>query len=59
MKAKKCDRCGVLYEIETESTIKLSRVFPGSYRNNKGYDLCPECSKKLKAWLKEGENEKK
>lgn len=56
MKAKKCDRCGKLYECNDRETLKLAKVFPGSYRNNKGYDLCPECLSELKKWFDKGKS---
>ena len=65
-KAAKCDRCGSFYlrDRATESSVistDAKHAFQElelSYRDCNGfshtairYDLCPECRKKLKAWL--------
>lgn len=54
--AKKCDRCGKLYEDDVgyipDITVKEYNHIYGEYR----YDFCPECQKKLELFLK-GEND--
>ena len=63
--AKKCDRCGVLFEEIEESPIAdLSRSFASATRQMfggsintpiiQGADLCKECEQSLKKWWKEG-----
>ena len=57
--AKKCDRCGKLFEPYIKSDERLNQnqytgimvrdVFVGksSYNNDRYFDLCPECSERL------------
>lgn len=49
--AKKCDRCGKLYEelscVPDIRVIEYKHPY-GDYR----YDFCPECQKKLEEFLK-------
>lgn len=65
MLARKCDRCGRLYEakcikiddggvnsIETRDTDEK-----GAYWSRKKYDLCPGCLKGLKAWIEMGKED--
>ena len=57
-KAMKCDRCGKYYEnniIGTPLVIGLRLINKGDVWG-KSYDLCPNCSKELSAFLK-GEEE--
>lgn len=58
MDAKKCDRCGEFY-IKDKSCSKLGIGFVlGFYENDaEFYDLCSECTKKAKDWIK-GKNER-
>lgn len=58
--AKKCDRCGVLYEkdkSETHLTI-IKRVYQLSqlytYKDD-NFDLCEKCKQELEQWFKRGE----
>ena len=48
--AKKCDRCGALYE-----PYCMSSNDPMVHDKCKLMDLCPECFKSLKRWIKMGE----
>lgn len=62
--AKKCDRCGTLYE-RYASTINKKYNFnglalrkythdspnPNEYWVGKVFELCPECSRELESWL--------
>ena len=58
--AKKCDRCGILYEeYNTENsseningimTLNIDRY--GTYYSHKPLDLCPQCADSLKNWMK-------
>ena len=59
MKAKKCDRCGELYEEynhkspnKPNSIKTLSENVNGNYCLVDIYDLCPECMEQLNQWLK-------
>ena len=62
MNAKKCDRCGILYERYNEKNdgkkpngfLFLNLDENGRYFSHKGYDLCPKCMDELIAWRKEG-----
>lgn len=57
--ARKCDRCGNLYEVlyininhkRLNSIIIADRDMIGSYSNHGIFDLCPECLKSFKSWL--------
>lgn len=59
MQAKKCDRCGTLYEIyNTKSDRKkcnglqlLNIDGNQKYWSQGVYDLCPECMEGLMRWL--------
>ena len=57
-KAKKCDRCGVLYECYGEKVsddfnfICLYFIEPDDGKwFRRSLDLCPDCMKELKDWL--------
>ena len=59
--AKKCDRCGKLYElkdIDACGAITNGLVLVRRYKQNarsfsyKYFDLCPECLVSLSGWLK-------
>ncbi len=53
--AKKCDRCGALYEAyvpKGKSEFNHLRIFkdrPGSFERIKCFDLCPVCSDYLRS----------
>lgn len=53
MNAKKCDRCGVLYEgdggYKKEGDVRLIR---NGYFNDYYIDLCPTCNRSLLEWFK-------
>lgn len=64
MDAKKCDRCGEYY-IKDVNNVKESRgskihFYPDSnpFYGEKSYDLCPECTKKLEAFLSNKKEDK-
>lgn len=64
MIAKKCDRCGNLYElkyypemfgsgnIRSDCIEVFSRNKFGDKKKGKEYDICPDCAMALKMWLK-------
>lgn len=60
--AKKCDRCGKLYEgYNTNNDPKNINGFmtlnlddKRLYYSHKPYDLCPDCKDSFEKWLKEG-----
>lgn len=57
MLARKCDRCGKLYELPFTPNLRVSL-----YRHPCGdtvYDLCPECLETLDKWLNEFNDRKK
>ena len=49
--AKKCDRCGTLYEKFCAPAIEIVEYHHGYGETIK--DLCPECQITLEKWLKE------
>ena len=54
MNAKKCDRCGKLYEPETIiEGYRLTRYSQFNSRYQKKIDLCPECHESLKKWFEQ------
>lgn len=64
--AKKCDRCGALYEIREINTLEWLKNYMRRRYNAKTYDeivellddifdLCPDCSASLLKWFKECE----
>ena len=64
--AKKCDRCGTLYEEREANTFNYIAQHMARIYNAKTYDrevalleetfdLCPDCSKSLLRWFKECE----
>lgn len=64
MRAKKCDRCGKLFEHydgvkEFKNTEKANAIYlidrdlDNKYCGRKYYDLCLDCMKKLENFLKE------
>lgn len=65
MRAKKCDKCGKLYEHydgnkEFKNTERANAVFlidrdlDNKHWSRKTYDLCPDCMKKLEEFLNGG-----
>lgn len=53
--AKKCDRCGSLYELP-----KCSNAYLIIHRNrpyDRCIDLCPKCYEEFKQWIKFKEDE--
>lgn len=60
MFAKKCDRCGKLYEMPTPELqkIKDKYAYGIAWEQHTAYpsiDLCPECTKSFKSWFEGGE----
>lgn len=64
--AKKCDRCGVLYEISDKDDVpsykgmKVRKLTIGSPAFELEFDLCPSCAKAAMSFLfykEEEENE--
>ena len=51
--AKKCDRCGTLYEKFCVPAIEIVEYYHGYGETRK--DLCPECQITLEKWLKDYE----
>lgn len=62
MRAKKCDRCGKLYEHydgskEFKNTEKANGVYlidrdlDNEYWSRKSYDFCPDCMRKFEEFL--------
>lgn len=61
--AKKCDRCGKLFEpyIKSDERLNLNQyteimvrdafVGKSSYNNDRYFDLCHECSESLNKWI--------
>ena len=65
--AKKCDRCGKLYEhydgnMEFKTSEKangfmlIDRGLDRNYKPRKSYDLCVDCMGKLEAFIKNEED---
>jgi hypothetical protein len=65
MNAKKCDRCGKLYEFYkiafegeytkgTAGIIKIGRTQSGCRNEVAEYELCRDCADSFFSWLKEG-----
>lgn len=59
--AKKCDRCGALYEITDPKQIEIKgiSVYGVSWmlsRNDTPIDFCPECLRKFKEWFEKEKN---
>lgn len=65
MRAKKCDRCGKLYEHydgskEFKNTEKANGVFlidrdlDNKHWSRKSYDFCPDCMRKFEEFLRGG-----
>lgn len=64
MRAKKCDRCGKLFEHydgakefkhteRANAILLIDRDLDNTYRSRKSYDLCPECMKIIEELLNE------
>lgn len=59
MKAKKCDRCGKLYEYEKPKFTKIGNIDTYGiawelHCNNRFIDLCSDCLTGFKKWFEEG-----
>lgn len=50
MNAKKCDRCGVLYEVPERTPDIRVYKYTHPYGDTR-YDLCPHCQKQLEKFL--------
>ena len=66
--AKKCDRCGKLHEYYSGNTefknterangvLFIDRDLDREYWSRESYDLCPDCMRKLEAFIKNEEDE--
>ena len=55
-KANQCDICKNFYEVKLNSVVMVIKI-PPFYVFDDYYDVCPECAKKLKAFIK-GKKEK-
>lgn len=62
MTTRKCDRCGKFYERygptfnypDKPNGIVYAALYDDhTYRGLKKFDLCPECTDKLKKWISE------
>ena len=62
-RAKKCDRCGKLHEHydgvrefknseQANGVILIDRDLDNKYWPRKSYDFCPDCMRKLEAFIK-------
>lgn len=55
--AKKCDRCGALYEMPVNPILRIKKdLYP---YEPKYIDLCPQCYEELKQWLENKKSTKK
>ena len=59
--AKQCDRCGGFYSYSNEwydgevavlKTMDIKNICGFSQKQEKYWDLCPDCTNKLNKWLK-------
>lgn len=59
MEAYKCDRCGRLYEKQTESRLFIGKCKPKDDTGPRWreQDLCPECKKSFEKWWKFGKEQ--
>lgn len=65
MLARKCDRCGRLYEAKSanidgeraDAIAALMFYKEGSRWHEEKYDICPNCLEKLKNWLEKNQEE--
>lgn len=66
MRAKKCDRCGKLYEHydgskefknaeRANAVLLIDRDLDNEYWSRKSFDLCPNCMRKLEVFIKNEE----
>lgn len=66
MRAKKCDRCGKLYEFydgsrefknteRANAVILIDRDLDNKYWSRKDFDLCQNCMEKLEVFIKNKE----
>jgi hypothetical protein len=49
--AKKCDRCGVLFELKDDKYYEYGVATPGLFQPV-FVDLCPNCKESLDKWYK-------
>lgn len=53
--ARKCDRCGELYELYEDTKFNNIRLYKDRLVSNvvwvMDYDLCPSCATMLEEWL--------
>ena len=65
--AKKCDRCGKLHEYyegikefnnseKANGVLLIDKDLDNKYWRRKYYDLCPDCMRKLEAFVKNEED---
>ena len=61
--AMKCDRCGNFYGYskgsnseKSNGVIHIDRDLNNIFPMRKSYDLCPDCMKKLEAFIKNDDN---
>lgn len=56
MKVYKCDRCGTIFDRESNFRVdvSVSNVCEGKAAWN-SYDLCPKCQQFILEWLKGGQ----
>lgn len=55
--AKKCDRCGKLFEKNTVITLKKFKLTKLDAYRNKQVDLCGACMKSLDKWWEKAAHE--
>lgn len=66
--AKKCDRCGKLYDAydgiqvfnnseKANGVLLIDRGLDRNYWSRKSYDLCVDCMRKLEAFIKNEEEQ--
>lgn len=64
--AKKCDRCGNLYEDDNPTKVDdgtfnsiatvMRRFDNTGYQTNRIFDLCPKCQRMFVNWIAQKEN---
>ena len=48
MIARKCDRCGDFYEMDSERSV-ITFSMPG--KQDERFDLCPNCTTDFEKWI--------
>lgn len=48
--AKKCDRCGAVYEPSSKARVVYEFFPKGISTTKNGGDMCPECAEKFDRW---------